>query len=97
MKLDFSKELFTIGKTPITHDGKKTTLGFISREALLSVYEDETGVSGEEKYRRFKLAERCEGEVDLVAEDIAKIKLLVGKRFAAGIVGPVFDALEGKE
>jgi len=67
-------------------------------EALMGVYQDEQALSGEDKIKRYALAEKIflEGKVDLNAEDIALLKKLVAKMFSPVVVGPAWRLLEGK-
>jgi hypothetical protein len=56
-----------------------------------------TGVTPEEKYRAFKIAQRiaaCPEKVELEAEDITLIKKMIAPVFSAGIYGQIVDLLE---
>jgi len=83
-------------------DGKvDIELKAVCVNALLSETPEKEGgkVDGNEKMKRFLLAEKIEKakELDLKAEEIAKIKAIVGGSFAPLIVGRVYNALEGKK
>lgn len=94
---------------PITDkDGKpldkQPTLGSICETALVSSYADEIDpvthketITGQEKYDRWKLAQKLHGEVTLTAEELAKIKMLVGKAYLPAIVGPAWQMLDPGE
>ncbi len=99
MKIDFNQPLKTLEGTDWTADKgtQKLTLRKVCVASLLGTYADEPSLPGEEKFARYKLAEKLyDAEVDLTLEEIVKIKKLVGKFFEAGVVGPAFQALEGK-
>lgn len=87
-------------KTPIIDlDGialPDLTVGSACATALLAAFPDEADIRGEEKVRRFLLAQRIvtSESVDLTAEDIALIKHLVGKGYGALVVGRVWAALD---
>ncbi len=79
---------------------KETTLKYIVLEALQMIFNDEQGLSGEEKVKRWLLAVRIEAtseiDLDLTVEEIALIKRLVGKAYGPLIVGQTWEMLEGK-
>lgn len=96
---------------PVTPIGKKpseclpseikhvpVTLGEVCTNSLLAIHENEK-LSGKEKYERWALAKKINygGAVELTVEEIAKCKELIGKTYAALIVGPVFEILEHNE
>lgn len=70
-------------------------------EALGTPYEDERALSGEEKLKRYVLAERILSTgatpTEVSAENLALIKMVVAKRYPAFVVGFVFKYLEGKD
>ena len=75
------------------------TVKAVCINALLTHFQDDAKLDGAEKYSRYKLATKvseADGEIDFTAEEIVKIKLLVGKLYPPTIVGRVFDILEGK-
>lgn len=73
-------------------------LSDVACTALLAPYPDEKDLDGKTKIRRFKLAEKIAGAngagVDLSVEDIADLKLLIGKAYAALIVGRAYQILD---
>ena len=101
LAIDFNQPIRD-GKGDEVKAGDKTaTLGSICETALTSSYRDEvdaqTGketITGEEKYRRWKLASRLHGNVNLSPEDLALVKKFVGKAFTPQIVGPAWDMLD---
>lgn len=80
MKIDFSAQILDLDGKPIPD----LTLGSMATNALMLPFEDERNLSGEEKVRRLKLAQRIHGadEADLVAEDVTLIKRLIAKGYA---------------
>lgn len=82
-------------------EGKPVTMGEIAVQALLATHVDDNGraenPSGEEKMRRYMLAMKIEGAtlpVDIKAEDVAKLKELVGKAFNPLVVGQFYENVE---
>jgi len=92
------------GTTPLVDETQKgegpvpVVLNKVCFRALVSTYADERNVTGEDKYKRGKLAERVYngGVVDLEAKEIELIKELVGKAYSPIIVGQAWDMLEGR-
>lgn len=73
------------------------TLRAICVQALMGIFDDERGLSGEEKLARYELALRinkAEEPVELKAEDVALLKKLIAKGFATIIVGQAWKALD---
>lgn len=99
---DFSAPILMIdGKTPMreSQDEKSPvlTLAIVAENALLASYQDETNLSGEEKLKRFRLAEKIasqKGDITLTAEEIALIKKLVAKAYNPLIVGDMVKAID---
>jgi len=93
VKRDFSQPLAALGQ-PLPEPA--STLGAVSIAALLGSYADEQGLSGEEKFRRYQLAERIHaGNVqDVSAEEVALLKKLIGKNWPPAVLGPAYEALE---
>lgn len=99
MKIDFSTPLTDLYDKPLKLDETTDlTLGTAACEALLSTYQGEDSLSGNEKADRWAIAitiKRSSGIVDVTSENIIKIKDLIGKRFPAMVVGQAFEILEG--
>lgn len=102
MKRNLNQPINDMNGIPITEphaEGARTvTVKKIAVDALLANYEDERNLSGEDKVKRFRLAQKihvAEDEIEITAEEISLIKRLVGKGYAPLAVGQVFDLLEG--
>lgn len=79
--------------------GKVATLRSIAIEALLAVFQDESSLTGDEKLKRWELAMKVKRAVEpaeFTVEEVGLIKKLIGKAFAAMIVGQAWMMLEGK-
>lgn len=100
MKRDFSQELVGLGGQKLVEangdEQRPMTLGTVSVNALMGQFADEQGLSGEEKFRRYQLAERitAAGVQEVSAEEVALIKRLIGKAYGPILVGPAYIALE---
>jgi len=73
------------------------TLRDATKQALLSIFQDEQGLTGDEKVKRYDLYLKVKDTVDpaeLTAEDISLIKKLIGKAYGVLIVGQAFKMLE---
>lgn len=78
-------------------DKPSLTLTTVVLNAVLGSYEDERALTGKEKAERMQLALKINKnpkEVDLTAEQLAKIKELVGKAYGTLIVGRAYELLE---
>jgi len=66
--------------------------------ALTANFEDEKELTGEEKVKRFMIAQKIyrkrEGTIDSTAEEVALIKKLVGKAWGTIVVGKIWELLE---
>jgi hypothetical protein len=77
------------------------TLGRACLKALLVTLEGDTA-NGEEKFRRYKLAQLIEhgtngGETDVTAEDVVLIKKMVGRVYPTYTSGLIWSILEGED
>ena len=97
MQLNFNVQLVSFDG-PLVEAGKPITLKQMAILALSVAIPDEQGVGGDEKFKRYQLADRISQSteaVEVTAEEIAKIKMLLGKGWGAMIVGPSYMLLEG--
>ena len=100
MMVDMNRKFVDMdGKDIMTPDGKLFTLRDAAKTALISAYQDEQSLSGEDKYARYETCMKIapSGQSELSIEDISLIKQLIGKAFAAMIVGQAWDMLEGSK
>lgn len=98
MKVDFNYVIRDL-KGEAVLDGKdEFTLKTVACNALLMPYPDEQQLSGTDKYRRFKLADKISSangeDVDLSAEEVTDLKKLIAKAFSPLVVGRAFDKLD---
>src|ERR1700741_2559296 len=95
MKRNFSTVLTFAGK-PVKEADVELNLGGVAVSALLMLRQDDSNISGDEKFRRYKLAERLTagGVVDVSVEELALIKSLIGGMYQPIVVGAAFDLLE---
>lgn len=103
MKRNFNVVLKTLKGEPLKEQYEDTvrdvTLASIATNALLANYEDEKNLSGDDKVKRFKLAQQindADGEVEVTAEQISLLKMLIAKGYSPLVVGQAYDILEGE-
>jgi hypothetical protein len=102
MKVNMKRFVKTALGTDVMIDAKtKATLGDVAAVALgrVSPKDQREGINPDESYRRGKLAERiraAKGEVELSSEEITLVKAVVANYWSPEVVGPTWDALEGK-
>jgi hypothetical protein len=101
--VDFDAVIFNRDNKPYktrTGDGDaattvNVTLGSLAYESLMAATQKDQNLSGAEKYRRYKLANKCfSGQVELDVEDIAYIKTRIGEVCLVNFVGPAWDLLD---
>lgn len=97
MNRDFSVKMVSLdGKEELIENGKPLLAKQIVCNALLGSYEDEK-LSGEDKVRRYLLAQKIynsDSTVEVSSEDISLLKQLVAKLYTPLIVGQVYQLLE---
>lgn len=99
MKVNFSAPMLNLKGEVMKqdeHSDAPLTLADVAANALCAPLEDERGLDGATKAKRFKLALQIAdgGVVDLKAEDIAEIKKVIGKGYSALIVGRAYEILD---
>ena len=97
MKIDIAQHLIGYDGEPI-QDGSDgpLTLRSVCCSALVGNYSDEQALPGEDKVRRFCLAQRLHScaHPELTVEEIALIKLLIAKGFVTSVVGSAWSKLD---
>lgn len=103
MKIDMSQQLRGLdGKPVLVKDGEESVpmkLSNVCVNALLTATEGDKKQSGEDKFKNYHLAQKLheKSEVELEAEEVAKLKERVSKVFPSPlVVGQAWDMLEGK-
>ena len=95
MKVEFSKVIKQLSGKPIVEEGKDVILTTVACNALLSGFPDEQALPGEEKVKRFVLAEKIfKGATEFTAEEVALVKKLIGKAYTPLVVGRAFEILD---
>lgn len=102
MKIQISKPLIGYNGQPIRTgsdpNAPEATLRSTLELALVNAQGPEYQ-TGEKKYELYQLLQKIHGadsEVELTAEQVATLKKLAGQAFGVGVVGAIYDALEGK-
>lgn len=95
MKIDFGAVIRDIRGEPVGEGEKKLTLGAVSCQALLGTYADEKALAAQEKVKRFTLAALCsnDSEAELSAEDVVRLKELIGKAYGPLVVGRAYEII----
>lgn len=79
------------------HAGRELSLASTCCNALLAAHEDERALSGEDKVKRWKLAQRIHdatGEIDIASEEVSLLKTLLAKSYTPLVVGQAWSVLE---
>ena len=99
MVIDFTQKLTNIvtKKVFVNDDKTDLTLMNVACNALFANIEEEK-IDGQEKLKRYELASKIikNPKLDLMAEEIVKIKELTAKVYGTMVVGIVYKILEGK-
>jgi len=80
--------------------GKPFTLRTAAMSSLVATLEDEKGLSGEEKLKRFELAMKIKNHpdpIEVTSEDTSLIKKMIARVYTTLIVGQAWQMLEGKK
>lgn len=94
--IDFGTIITDLKGEPMKDGDITITLGYIATSALTNIPTGENP-SGKEKFDRFLLATKCDGQVELKAEEIALIKDMIGKLCPPLIVGRSWQLLDRAE
>lgn len=102
MKIDITTQILNLQGEPFKNgdnEDSPLTLRDVCITSLSSVIPKED-LDGVEKFKRYQLAQKiysAHKEVTLTAEDISKIKELVGKIYNIPVVGAVYLLLEKED
>ncbi len=98
MKIDFDKVLNDLSGKPLVGEDADNgvSLKLICINALIIPYSDESGLSGEDKFARYKLAQKIHpgGEQTITSEEASLLKKLIGKGYGPLIVGQAYGLIE---
>ena len=101
MNLNVATVLFDLEEEPMkTPKGKDATVRFVFCEALILPSQKEGEIEGQEKARRFALAQKIAASqetVDLSVDDVALLKKLIGNGFPVLVVGQVYRLIEAAD
>lgn len=97
--IDFSQAMRDLNGKEIADGDVSFTLGAVACNSLLATFSDEGNLPGTKKAERFSLAMKIHGKprVGLKAEEVALLKMLIGKAYAALIVGQAWLMLDPPE
>lgn len=98
--IDFATPITDYDGVPVKMGDKEMTLRDVSVMALVQGYDDERGLSGQERFERGRLAgaiHDAKEPMQLKSEEITLLKKVVGKAFTPMVVFrayPLIDAAE---
>lgn len=94
--IDFSQPINDLSGNPVLDGETPLTLGAVACNSLLATFKDEPNLQGTAKAERFALALKINGkaQVSLKVEDITLLKTLIGKAYAALVVGQAWEMLD---
>ena len=95
MKINFSSALLDPNGTVLKHETGNLDLAHVASTALLG-NAPQDNPDGQEKHKRYLLWQRlCKGGiVDVTAEDVAHLKLLIGMLWSTYVMGQAWYMLE---
>ncbi len=99
MQRNFTTPIKNLDGRPLKEGDREVTLASIAVNALLTPYEDERNLSGDDKVKRFKLAQAihdAQGEIEVTVEQVALLKSLIAKAYTPLIVGQAWAVLESE-
>lgn len=97
MQRNFTAPIKNLDGKPLKEGDREVTIGSIAVNALLTPYEDERNLSGDDKVKRFRLAQSihdADGEIEVTVEQVALLKSLIAKAYSPLIVGQAWAILE---
>lgn len=85
-------------KEGVGGETRPVTVGSILIQSLLTLTQEDQSLAADAKVTRYKLGLKVApgGEVELTSEDLALLKLLVGRLFSPLVVGRVYDWCESE-
>lgn len=94
--IDFSQTIKDLNGNPVLDEKTPLTLGAVACNSLLATFKDEPNLQGADKTKRFALALKINGkaQVALKVEDVTLLKTLIGKAYAALVVGQAWEMLD---
>lgn len=94
MQINVLAELKNIDGSPI--EGQSVTIRNVLMTALLATSAADEP-DGEEKFKRYQLAQRIQSleSIELTAEEAAKLKRLVGIGYGVVVIGQIYPLLNG--
>jgi len=93
MKVDWNETLTDFdGQQVRDEEGQPVTLGRMAVRALMTVVREQ--IDGEEKFRRYKLAEKVHQSADLSVDEVSRLKKAVGEVLTPLAVGAIWTRLE---
>jgi len=93
MKVDWNETLADFdGQQVRDEEGQPVTLGRMAIRALMSVVREQ--VDGDEKFRRYKVAEKVHQGADLSVDEVSRLKKAVGEVLTPLAVGAIWTRLE---
>jgi len=99
MLRNFNQPILGMDNEPLKDEkGTPILLENIAVNALLAATQDDRA-DGTEKAKRFTLAMKINNQtepVDVTAEELVKMKEMIGKVYTALVVGRAYDLLEAK-
>lgn len=100
MFIDFTQKVLDINGKPMlmppsppSTEPTEATLGVLCIQALFGEYRDES-ITGAEKFARYELATLVNKNLPITVEQVALLKMVVGKGYGAQVVGPIYGLLE---
>ena len=108
MKVALDRVMKTIAGVPVKDDSnpdKTLNLRAVAVNALLAPFPDEQSLSGEDKLKRYLLAQKVYASIyasmelhtELTVEEVALIKKLIGKMYTNLIAGQAWQMLEDEK
>lgn len=98
MKIKFAQVVKDIHGFDIKDErGKETSLGTLCVNALLAAFAGEEHLRGDEKFKRWKLAQKIKSSndvLDMSIDEMSSIDELCARAYSPAVYGPIKDLLE---